>query len=551
MLTTGNGFLTLMSINAVFLTYAQGRTSLQESFNLISLFMNGKAKEAPALEKANGHEGKMADGIASVFRFTWIFITVQLTVFAGASGTTWAEGLGFSFNQDAHQGGQVEVTVVDEMTGLPIPDAQISLAEAVGGTLLNKNLSLSELKVPALSVVKAGYTSVCIIGFRSNRVTVAMKRWRMGAPEVLTTGKLDGWRPAFLTPDQINREGDSMVYSGVVIRSLGIFDLLSTHENSVISPLRDVINVYGERKIPSNVVLPEQDVFLPIGTVHLDKPIYRLPVLAGRPYRLMSMQIQARVNDLMSYATGAKPGMEALNKVQVTKIGLSSVMNSTTTTEKDLSMSLELGSKHQVTVNRPPFVSDVVAVALTDLTGTRETLLPTDFKTAIEAARPDQVKKVNLNAPSSSIGQSRMVVALAMEKNTARRLSGIIVDGVGRTVAPGEFMSTLPINDFNQTPDSIRVTANPQSLSTVVLQGTGEPNPSWIVYVTPSAGSVDLPLNQLMGQEALGQLSVYDLEFGAGFDENHLDGNTVLRQLKRFTRSTAFLSKKPLQPPLL
>ena len=78
-------------------------------------------------------------------------------------------------------------------------------------------------------------------------------------------------------------------------------------------------------------------------------------------------------------------------------------------------VSLSTG-RHQVTVDAPPFPADVMVAAATDLSGDRQTLIPTDIKTAMSADHPGQIQTVSLSAPSQNLGQSRGVISFAVPR---------------------------------------------------------------------------------------------------------------------------------------
>lgn len=346
------------------------------------------------------------------------------------------------------------------------------------------------------------------------------------------SGTLGGWKPSATK---------NSVQAGIILKQMGAMDLIGLHFRSFISPLQDTINVFGARKIPSNVVIPEQDVMLPIGSITLKKPDYRLPLAPGQTLALTGLQAETKVSDLLPFFQGGKKvTFDILNKLKTNRVGLSSTIVTDKDQKVDFISDIELTPTHQVQVDLPPFTADVISLSATDLNGDRQSLLPTDIKTPVTKEKPATVTTVNLSAPKQFVGIARLVATVAIDPSYGR-FSAILTDSPGKLVKPGAFLNVNSEADFHSLPAQIKVKApSAQSIAVLSFEAqSSELYPQWTIIALPAAGEVLVDTAHLTGLSGVEQLSKIQLEFAPGFNELDIDGGTVLRQLTRFTRSTA------------
>jgi hypothetical protein len=469
-----------------------------------------------------------------------------------------AESLGFSINAATATGGapdDVTVLVLDQSTGKPVADAQVTLADSleragspsqtgIDGTLsFSHGLAISRSKT-ALTVYKTGYTAISIVGFgagvagdRGAEVTVLLKPLPAAsiaaAPTVLASGTITGWAG--------NPPRDA-VTAGLVLRSLTAFDLLHFEAGSLISPIYDTINLFGTHDIPSNIVLPQQDVSLIIGSIHLNKPNYRLPVTRGRELHLVSVQGTIGARDLMAAAQAGKDAsLEILNKLKFSRVGVTGAMTPQKDFKQDMKLTSELKPTHKVTVSASPFKADILVAAAADMDGDRNVLVPTDIKLAASAGAA--AKPVSLNA-NASTGKLRDVVTIAMG-DKGSRLSGIVTENAGATVTTGAFLSIDALTDSTTLPATVSFKPVATGLAAAVYESEG--TPVWYVYSLPQAGSVTVPSKQIPNGagDKVSAYSVVNLDFGTGFKPGQIDGRTAMKGLLRFARANAHVGEKP------
>lgn len=203
-------------------------------------------------------------------------VALSLAVATSSRPTLAVETLGFSI---ADRSGNFDIRVVDELTQSPITDATIRLEEASPGSAV-RNLTVS----------KAGYATITLMGLMGQPVTVYLKPIPTTFSEVMVSGQLTGFPP---------HPSSRTVQAGLVFRTMNAFDLLHFDTDALISPLRDTIDVMGPRRVPSNLVLPSQSVSYFLVSFELDKPDYRLPLPAGKESRLVGIQGEIDVRDLV------------------------------------------------------------------------------------------------------------------------------------------------------------------------------------------------------------------------------------------------------------
>ena len=224
----------------------------------------------------------------------------------------------------------IAVLVLDDVTGAAVSDATVSVGDSLqdegsaatrgqtssqGSFVVKGSLSRGPR---ALTVSKDGYATISIAGLQSPQVTIYLKTAVTAAtaagPTVLASGEMASWPSV----------GDSdNVTAGLALQSLSALDLIHFSTDSFISPLKDSIDVMGPHDIPSNFLIPDQDISVFFASIHLSKPAYRLPVPRGKTVQLASVQGTIAVNDIISLAQGGgKLSMDLINKLTFTHAGI-------------------------------------------------------------------------------------------------------------------------------------------------------------------------------------------------------------------------------------
>jgi hypothetical protein len=461
-----------------------------------------------------------------------VVLALPMLLFLSTGGAAArAATLGFSVEPSGPgQGGVLELRAVDEATGLPLPDARFETAELGGG-------------LRRVTASRTGFATTSLAGVRAGRVTLFLKRAE-DVPQVVLSGGFREWH---------RRTGLGHVLGGITLRPIGAADLVTFDSRIVLSPLRDVIQVFGDRRIPSNLMFPDQDLFLPVGGVTLNKPEYRLPVPADRDMRLVSLQAEIRALDILpSFQSGGKLSLDLLNKVRIHRVGLSEVFTPRGDQRVELDAQAAVGGRHEVTVTRPSFPSDVIVGAGFDLRGDRSALVPTDVKVALTASRfTAPIQPVLLGSVARELGVERIVLALALADGGRRLAVNVLGAGNSRAVSTGAFLEpAAAANPFPQLPDAIQVEPTPQGVTTLALGshavGDGRTtHPQWVLHVLPGAGPQTVDPRAAVTAAPVQHYSITRLEFAGGFREDAIDARGQFRTLSRMSRASARQASVP------
>jgi hypothetical protein len=484
--------------------------------------------------------------IRSVRKVKLVWALATLGLIASAllvAGRAHAESLGFSLSSTPAPGAaaqDISVRVLDDETQKPLADASVSLSNSLiddsgtvraqtgadGNSLFKGALSRD---ARTLTVSKDGYATISVVGLQSTQVTIYLKALPSAQleanPTVIASGSMSGWVDS------------SDVKAGLVLKTLGAMDLLHFDASSLISPLKDTIDVMGSHEIPSNLVLPEQQVWALFVPITLNKPTYRLPLARGKTVRIAGVQGTISTDDLIALTqNGGKLSLELLNKLKFNRAGINLATQANTDFQANVNANLVLRPTHRVSPSQPPFAADVLVASATDIDGVRGTLLPTDIKLAANQSNPSQINTVQLSACDASAGRDRDVITIATA-DKGHRMSGIITAQAGSSVRPGEYLAIDGLSDTPTVPDTVTLSPLATGVAAALYETANAP--VWYVYALPTAGVSQVPARRLPGNAAVKSYSMIQLDFGAGFDSSALDGQTVMKSLKRFARATA------------
>ncbi|MCM2279609.1 MAG: hypothetical protein NDJ89_16160 [Oligoflexia bacterium] len=441
-----------------------------------------------------------------------------------------SSNLGFSVTSDASLS-HPRIEVRDARSRQPLDDAAVTLTEAPRGLF-------------SVTVSKPGYVTLTLAGVRPARVEIELEPLATSAPQVLAQGNVSGWVPPRLS--RRNPLGKP-VSIGLVLRALQPTDLLGFGVGSMLSPLRDTIDILGPRSIPSNLVLPQQSIPIGIGRIRVKKTSYRLLLEPEVRTLLAATQGAIDSGDLLSLGNAKQIPASVLNKIRFTRLGFSAPFTPEGNTSLELEGNQELVPAHRVNASRPPFPADVVVTALTDPDGSGELLVPTDVKAPI-TLDGTTANPIALRSAPGATARDRRVLTTALSANQ-RRLSGIISAEAGEDVRPGDFLEVTELPDSAGLPASLPLAASEGRIRSVIFEGVtvtqlGRESaersyPLWTVYVLPAAGETQLvPDSALLGAPVR-SYSLLELEFGSALDESRIEAGTLIQGLRRFTRATA------------
>jgi hypothetical protein len=470
-------------------------------------------------------------------RLSWLSLCALSIIPAALSNGAQAGTLGFSiapstasiefpFLPHALTDG-LTVDVRDDQTLAEITDAQIDTSTA--GTI---------------TVTHAGYTAVTLIGVSEGQVTIFLKPLAPVNSGPVVSGTMGNYTVS---------DDSSMARAGLVYSALSADQLVDFQMSAIISPLKDTIDVYGSRQIPSNIVLPQQSVSIVLGSVSLNKPNYRLPVTSGISTVFAGMQGEIKASDLTSLATsGGSVSPSILNDVTFDAIGFTQPFTTTADMSLDVPATYQLTGSVQVSASAAPYQADILMAAVSDINGDRKVLVPTDIKDS-SATQTTRDQSITLKTTASPIGVAQGVVAIAYA-NSGSQISGVIATVSGSQASTGEFLNNDAVSDFQTFPTTVSVTAPTQGVGIASFEAAANSDhgagPVWLVYVLPSAaGALTVTTSDNPTSETLASYSIDQLDFGSSFSASSIDGETIMQNLARFSRSAAAQTKSSTPHP--
>lgn len=474
-----------------------------------------------------------------------IRLRTVLSVFslsAWICSNAFSQSIGFSIT-DASTPDHLNVTVLDEATQTPIAGAQVSITDSIGfGTPIDRMKSDGRGEVwfsnrsPApktVTVTGVGYATLSVVGVETGAMTAYLHPIATNVQTVLSTGTINGWTGV--------GEDTSIAHAGLVFQTVSALDLLNFQISNFVSPLKDKIDlgIIGKKDVPSNIVIPKQDVSYSFFTITLDKPNYRLPIPAGQTLGLTGVEVAAHVDDLVTFAQNKQYNVSILNKIEFQRIGVTAPFTANKDIQNNVDASQTLTPAHTVTIAKmPPFQADVIAASFTDQNGDKSMLVPSDVKAIYSTVDGGDPQSVTLGSPQSTDASKRAVAAVAVA-GKGLQLSGVLISSAGQQVQAGEFLNTEALPQGQALPTNVAARAPSEGVSATIFETD---QPVWYVYTLPVAGTVNIPTAKLSAILKISRYSVNQMEFD-GFNPKSVDGNGIMSRLQRFARSSAKLAK--------
>jgi hypothetical protein len=447
-----------------------------------------------------------------------------------ATATPASIGLGTTI---APRGDMLEVEITDRDTGTELQSVSVSIqsldgTEAYHSTLSNRSgraqvSGLNASSTYRVEIELATYTTTTLFTRPGLKLQIAMRPTRdlaSAAPTVRASGVIRSW-PS-------NPRG---IQAGLVFSSLSASDLLGFGVEALISEEDDIVNIYGDRKIPSNMVLPDQRLPILLGRARLNKPVYRLPFksASGSMKRLTSIQGEISSSDILF---NGGESYKILNKTRFKQLGISSPFALPTIDfSRDLDAPLALQPASTLLAPVPPFRADVLAVSLLDLAGDRHELILTDVKLAREAGDAGPAKPVTLVAPSrGAAGEASQHILSVALPESGKELSGIFSTAGGSPIQPARFRpAPKPASGGTLT-----LQAPSHGIAIAFVDEPGRTERTHEVFVLPSAGHVAFsPVAPTPGSRYI----TLELELGATFAESSIAPTQALATLEAFSRN--------------
>lgn len=439
-------------------------------------------------------------------RFSGAFLVLIIGWMFFSATCNARETIGFGYKENPNSN-SLSINVIDEFTGLPLLDAEI-----------NQNSKY-------VSVKRNGYTDVIIFGLNNGDLTVYLKPTASFGAQAEYSGQLTDYLP------QVSGSVDG----GLVLRSLGVSDLLALNPDTLMSPLKDTIQALGSRDIPSNLVFPDQRIAG--GLLRLNKPTYRLPMSTMRTSRLVSLEASIQTSSLLGLPSKPRAA-DFVNLLNARKMGFTEEFTPTGSANKNIALTTAIDQKCTLSVPAADFPSDLFGLNTIDLKSDSQSFMPTDVK-ALKVGTYDETKSslISLLAPSKlPSGSSMKVVAAALSENGTTISVSILP--FSQSVKAPPFLKSEHLKDG---PIPSQMTLKSGNLQIVNLSLFEKTDATGVygkqIFILPNAKEVTLNLKEFTADLKVSRISLERLEFNSAFNPNDFEAGEVVNKLSQFTFS--------------
>ncbi len=298
----------------------------------------------------------------------------------------------------------------------------------------------------AVTAFAEGFAPVSFVENISNRVRIELPR---NLPDTypIIDGQITGFDPD---------DGSAYAKVGIVAKALGVADLGQLDSSAFVSPINDKISVYGERDIPSNIVLPDQWFTVGIVPIHVSKPNYRLPVAPGSSNRYLALSGNAHAGRVID-ALRNNMSYKMLDNLNVTRVGISEVVRVGLAKKAHTTVKIAAETKLDGIINfrRTPGLSDYDS-SLYDIGQMKHMIgalwepypgvfVPTDVKFLEQEQKADEI--VKLKTIKGTVGR---VLNLVVEGTGGAKFRGQWLDPTKGIIPKSRLTAVLDVQDYSK-----------------------------------------------------------------------------------------------------
>lgn len=275
------------------------------------------------------------------------------------------------------------VTVTDA-SGAPLEGASVMVGEGAGlpfagNTALTDASGTASFSHEALrgalftvTASRAGTTTVSLFGQHAGSVQIALAGNERERGSSFLRGKLTGFPPG---------KGMDSLEVGFFLPAARPESLLAFDVNSIVSPYKVEVDIFGPREIPGNVVLPTQSKMYGFIPISVSKPEFIMPLERGTKAHMGGLIGHVSINKAASLLQ-KKDFLGVLNLASLTHVGWTRQRMEVRGDETfDLNAGLAV-TPAQLTarLSNSPAGLDAVAVSLYDPAGDRGDFVAMDIK---------------------------------------------------------------------------------------------------------------------------------------------------------------------------
>ncbi|MGZ3695792.1 MAG: hypothetical protein ACXWQO_16955 [Bdellovibrionota bacterium] len=285
------------------------------------------------------------------------------------------------------------VKVTDAATGQPLAGTAVMVGTKNGdpfaenilrtddqGNAIFTNEALRNGNHFPITAGKAGYTLLTLFQNANNVVEIALQPIPAEKDFSFLQGKVTGFPPGF---------GSGSLELGLFLPATRPEGLLNFDLSLFVSPYKVKVDIYGQRDVPGNVVMPDQHKWWGLIPINISKPDYIMPLPRGLETHMAAMVGSVPISPAVS-AIKDKDYISVLNMATFNHVGWT---NRRMTVKGD--ESFNLNASHEVTpgaitskVSNVPDNLDVISISLVDPEGDGGDFVAMDLK----ALKAEEVK---------------------------------------------------------------------------------------------------------------------------------------------------------------
>lgn len=198
------------------------------------------------------------------------------------------------------EGADLSVTVTDDL-GAPLAGATVLVGSGRGapfagneavtddsGLATFSDEALRGGTLPALTVSKDGYSTFTLAAPAGAELAITLPRYANDADFAFFEGEVTGFPPGYPS---------NVLEMGFFVPAFRPESLLNFDPQQFISSYTTKINVFGDRDVPGNVVLPTQKKKYSFIPINLSKPSYIMPLSLGLKAHMTALAGAVSIGD--------------------------------------------------------------------------------------------------------------------------------------------------------------------------------------------------------------------------------------------------------------
>lgn len=281
--------------------------------------------------------------------------------------------------------GGLSVKVTDAASGAPLKGAAVmigwkngdpfpgntAVTDADGNATFNSPRSRAEEALP-VTVAKSGYSTFTLMGMEENTLELSLQPIPGERDFGFMQGKLTGFPPGY--------DGGTLEL-GLFLPGFRPESLVNFDPNLFVSAYQVKIDLYGQRDVPGNVVLPTQSKRWGLIPISLSKPEYIMPLPIGYEAHMSGLVGAVPISDAVSLIQ-KKDILGVINITNFTNVGWT---NDRVKVRGNQRFNLNAGQSLSAAtlstkVSSVPANTDVIAISMFDVDGDRADAVTMDLK---------------------------------------------------------------------------------------------------------------------------------------------------------------------------